>query len=75
MTFITMTDKANEAIRRGTNLKDSSKHSKHNYLWVPTTFGRIYNSVTFSRVSRLTVSVGSAGINYWLFHSPRLLVI
>lgn len=45
--LITVTD--TDAIFRGTNLKDSSKH---NYLWIPTIFGHIYNSVTFCRVSR-----------------------
>lgn len=58
MVFIALNDNANHAMFCGTNLKDSRK-TKHNYLWIPTIFGGIYNSVTFCRVSRLKVSVGS----------------
>lgn len=71
MSFITMNGDANASMICGTNFKDSSKH---NYLWIHTIFGRIYNSATLCRVSTLKVSVDSIGINYWTFRSPLLLV-
>lgn len=72
MSFITMNGNLNARMFCGTNFKDSSKH---NYLWIHTIFGRMYNSSTLCRVSRLKVSVDFTGINYWTFHSPLLLVI